>query len=305
MDVVREADLGPHLDAAVARLEQTFRDLAPHLAPELFAWLRALAPDEKLAGYFRHEHRFPMLLLPWWMSRAGGISEDRRFQEDVVYSTVAGYLAVRLLDDTLDGGAARTSSLLPAGVVLQSEFQHAYTAYFAGDHPFWDLFRRQWYGAADFARDQEAARDFGRRVAQRLGPALIPMVAVAYRASRSDLLDAWRPFLGKLARLEQLLDDITDWLPDSERGAPNYLLALHAERAREGEPLEVWILRDGLAHAQDLARSWLTDLQAEAGSLGSTGLNAFLAGRGALLEEMRAETDPGLAELDRLRAAFE
>lgn len=303
-EAVYDVELAAHLDAAVARVEQTFRDFAPHLARELFDWLRALAPDGHVAGYFRHEHRFPMLLLPWWVSGAAGIREDGRFQADVVYSTVAGYLTVRLLDDTLDGNGP-ASSLLPASVVLQSEFQHAYAGHFAVDHPFWDLFRRQWYAAADFARDQHAARDFDRRVAHRLGPALIPIAAVAYRACRPDLLEEWKPSLDKLARLEQLLDDITDWLPDSERDAPNYLLALHADRAREGEPLVAWILRDGLAHAQDLARSWLAELESGARGLGSAGFASFLAGRGALLQEMRAETDPGLAELARLRAAFD
>ena len=301
---IAQSGLDQHLDAAVVRLEQTFSAHAPHLAPALFDWLRTLAPEARIADYFRHEHRFPMLLLPWWVRDASGLTDDRRFQADVVYSTVAGYLAIRLLDDTLDGSSSRASTLLPASVVLQSEFQHAYTRHFAGDHPFWDLFRRQWYGAADFAFDHEGARDFAGRVAHRLGPALIPMAAVAHRAGRPDLLEQWTPCLGKLARLEQLLDDITDWLPDSERGAPNYLLALHAERARDGEPLVAWIIRDGLAQGQTLARRWLAELASGAERLGSAGFAGFLARRGALLQEMRAETDPGLAELARLRGAF-
>lgn len=298
-----DAELSDHLDRAARRLEATLLGYAPHLAPAVLAWFRGLAPGGEVASYYRHERRFPMLLLPRWLSRALGTSGDTRFQEDLVYSTVAGYAAIRLLDDTLDGAEPRFE-LLPAGVILQAEFQRALGPYFAGDHPFWEIFRRQWYGAADFAGDHEGTRDFDCRVDRRLGPALIPLAAVAYRAERADRLGVWTDFLGRLARVEQLLDDLTDWLVDSAGGAPNIVLAAYPARAQPGEPVEAWMLRDGLGYGQDLAEAWLDDLAAAAGPLDSPEVAGFLARRRAIVQELRAETGPGLRELARLREAF-
>ena len=281
-----------HITAGIHQLETTLRDHAPHLAPGLTAWLNA--------GYFTHENRFPMLLLPWWLSEQAGIQGEDDFQGDVVRSTIAGYLAIRLIDDTLDG-AKVDKSLLSANLIFVSEFQRAYDTYFPTGHPFWGVFTGAWYGAADFAADHKAARDFDARVAGRLGPALIPMAAVAHHASRPGLFDRWSPFLGSLSRFEQLLDDITDWVPDAERGAPNYMLAL----CPPGEPVAPWVMQEGLKICLDRADQWLGELRGVAESLESEGARAFLRARSLLVVEMREELEPGLDVLAKLRAAFE
>jgi len=302
-DTLYDAELSGHIDAAATRLEKTLLDLTPHLAPIALEWLRSLSPDREIANYFRHEFRFPMLLLPWWLSDGLGRRGDRRFQRDLVYSTVCGYGAVRLLDDTLDGTRVRPD-LLPAGVILQGEFQGAFVEYFPGGHPFWDRFRRHWYGAADFAADHEGARDFEERVKRRLGPAMIPVAAVAYRANRVELLAPWTDLVGRLARVEQLLDDVTDWLVDWQRQAPNRVLEAYPGRAVGDEPVEAWMLREGLTRGLDLADSWLNELVPAAASLESAGLDAFVERRQAIVRQLRLETAPGLRELELLRSAF-
>lgn len=302
-DPLYDAELSGHLDAAARRLEATLLDFAPHLAPTALDWLRSLAPNGEIADYFRHEFRFPMLLLPWWLSDTLGMRGDRRFHGDLVYSTICGYCAVRLLDDTLDGARVRPD-LLPAGVILQSEFQGVLVEYFPGNHPFWDLFRRQWYGAADFAADHEAARGFEERVKRRLGPAIIPVAAVAYRAERVDRMASWTDLVGRLARVEQLLDDITDWLVDSQHQAPNVVLEAYPKRANQDEPVEAWMLRDGLGRGLELAEAWLQEVAAVAAPLRSAGLDAFLRRRQAIVKQFRDDTAPGLRALALLRSAF-
>lgn len=298
-----DAELTGHLDAAARRLEETLHTFAPNLTPIALDWLRSLSPNGRIADYFRHEFRFPMLLVPWWLSDELNLRGDRRFQEDLVYSTVAGYCAVRLLDDTLDGTGNRPD-LLPVGVILQGEFQGTFAEYFPGNHPFWELFRRQWYGAADFAADHEAARDLDERVKRRLGPAVIPVAAVAYRAERLDHLTPWSDLVGRLARVEQILDDVTDWLVDAQRQAPNVVLEAYPRRAIRNEPVEAWMLRDGLAWGFDLAESSLQELREVAAPLHSAGLDAFLQRRQGIVERFRDDTAPGLRELALLRSAF-
>lgn len=298
-----DPELSAHIDRAAQRLEATLHTFAPNIAPPVMEWLRSLAPDGEIPEYFRHEYRFPMLLMPWWLSQSFGTDGDEPFHGDLAYSTICGYCAVRLLDDTLDGTLTRPG-LAPAGVILQGEFQGALLPHFDADHPFWDLFRRQWYGAADFAADHESAADFEMRVERRLGPSLIPLAAVAWHAGREESLTLWATFAQRLSRLEQLLDDLTDWVVDAERNAPNVVLAGFSNRALPDEPLPAWMLRDGVAWGLGQADSWRADAVAAARPLQSEGVAAFLAGRAALLTRLREEILPGLAELARLRTAF-
>jgi hypothetical protein len=299
-----DPELTDHIEQASKRLEATLTERAPHLAPHALSWIQSIAPKGTLASYFMHERRFPMLLLPWWLAEKTGTRHEGAFHGDVIYSTIAGYLSIRLLDDALDT-ATIDKGLLPLGVVLNGEFQRALAPHVPPDSPFWELFTTHWYGAADFAPDHEAAHDFDLRVARRLGPSLIPLAAVAHHSRRLDLFDPWRDLLHALARLEQLLDDVTDWVPDFERGAPNILLAYHGARAEPGEPLAVWVLRDGLGHTLTLARTWLDHLTARASLLQSPGLHRFIESRRELIAELQRETGPGLGELARLRSAFD
>lgn len=298
-----DPELTNHIEQASQRLEATLRNEAPHLAPHARAWFESLAPEGTLASYFRHERRFPMLLLPWCLAEQAGSRNETRFHADVAYSTISGYLSIRLLDNALDT-ATIEPRLLPLGVILNGEFQRAYVSHFPAGHPFWEAFTARWYGAADFAYDHEGAHDFERRVERRLGPSLIPLAAVAHQAGQIDLLRPWGELLRHLGRLEQTLDDITDWVPDAERGAPNILLASYEVRSEPGEPLAAWVLRDGLSHTLGLAQTWLDEIAENASQLGSPGVQRFIESRKALIAELRADTEPGLRELARLRGAF-
>lgn len=296
-----DPELAAHLDAAIVRSEGTFRRYAPHLAAPVFDRLRSMAPDGQLAGYFRHEYRFPMLLLPWWLSRQLGMDTDAEFQADVAYSTIAGYCHIRILDDLVDGGPL-IPELAAGSTIFQAEFQRVYARWFPSRHAFWDSFRAQWYGAADFAIDHPAAHDFEQRVSRRLGPVLIPLTAVAGRAELpSDRLTPWREVTSAVGRAEQVLDDLFDWPEDARRAGPNCVLAARTDLS---EPIESWMIREGVAGGLDRADGLLDALAAVASPIGSAGLDGFIERRKGLVRRLRADLTPGLRQLDRVREAF-
>ena len=292
------------IEAGASRLSDTLRTQAPHLATPVAEWLEGIAPAGKLAGYFTHENRFPMLSIPWWIADAVGVPSTDPLRADVIYSTMAGYCSIRLIDDLLDGATARLD-LVPALAVFHSEFQFPYQRYFPAEHPFWELFRARWFGAADFARDHPSTSDFEIRVRHRLGPAEIPVAAVLFHAGRLDQVGSWGQLLNRIGRVEQLLDDLTDWLDDHRRKAPNIVLANHRARAQPNEGLEPWMLREGYQTAIDLASTWLNELATAARPFGVVSLDQFIARREAMVRQMATEVAPGLAALAELRSAFD
>lgn len=309
MSAAYDAELLALVRAGEERLVAALRRDTPALAARLLPWLESLSATGRLADYFTHPRRFPMLLLPWWVAEAAGTRGDRRFHGDVVYSTMSAYYYVRLIDDVVDARGSPGLELLPAAAFLHTECLTPYLSWFAGDSPFWTYYREIWMRATDAAADDVAApvvdlESFADRAVRRIGPATIPMAAVCLRAGRPDLLEPWSGFVRDLCRVEQLLDDFTDWRHDAERGLGNLLLAEGARRARAGEPVEAWVLRDGLLWALATAREWATALRGRADALGSAAAERHLAGRLALIAEAEAEVGPGVAAYRRLDEAF-
>ena len=295
--------------AAGERLEATLARETPALATRVLPWLASLSRSGRLADYYMHPRRFPMLLIPWWAVEGTASRDDLGFHEDLAYSTMSGYCFVRLLDDLVDQRGEPGLDLLPAAGVFHLEFQSPYQRYFPGDHPFWDLFRSRWLRAADAtvpaSPDRSPGLDLEQRAADTLGPALIPLAAACHHAGRPALFDRWRPVVLALARLEQFMDDLLDWQHDEERHQPNLVLEEAARRARTGENATAWVVRQGYVWALDTAAERIEMVAAEAGPLASGGLRRFLDVRRSVVNDFRSATAPGLRQLAELGRLFE
>jgi hypothetical protein len=244
--------------------------------------MRSLSNDEP-ADYFTHVEAFPMLSLPWWMeeSFAGGV--DEAFQFDLAYSSVCGYYFVRLLDDTMDG-VAPPSDVLPAAIVFHTEFFATYRSLFPSDHHFWDALERFSYDSAETASADARLsavelNDFERISSRKVSGAKIPLAAVALRYGRDDRLGAWLAFVDLLGRWHQMRNDVLGWITDRERGRATYFLSEGSRRARAGEPISQWVVREGLSWAATELDRWMDELLDSARSIGSDPLIAYLQAR--------------------------
>jgi hypothetical protein len=297
---------GRIVDAAADRLTGILTRETPALGARVIPWLASLSRTGKLADYFLHPRRFPMLLLPWWAVEGTRSRQDLRFHEDVARSTMAGYCYIRLLDDLMDRRGTPGLDLLPSAGVFHLEFQSAYQEHFSPDSPFWTVFRTRWLTAADstVAGSKAAAGELEGRAEATLGPVLIPIAAACFHAGVPERFEAWRPAVLELARLEQFIDDVFDWQDDDARGQPNLVLAEAARRARMGETTLAWVIREGYGWALDTARARAAAAMVSVQRLGNQGLSSFVAARADLIGEIASDTAPGLAQLAGLAKAF-
>lgn len=302
-DLLRE----PILTAAVALEEAIGREL-PGLAPRARSWLRALSTTGRPADYFLHPRRFPVVRLPWWAVEDRPL--DPALLGDVVRSTLAGYWFVRLIDDLVDHEPRTPVGLLPLTAFLHTEFEGGYRRHFAADSPFWPVFRERWLRLADATlaggagpTPEPTPEQLGERAVATIGAVVIPLRALTLSARVPERFEPWAAVVEELARAEQLIDDLTDWQVDHERGQPNLLLAEGARRTgRDGVP--GWVVREGFRLGLAQARQALERAAPAAARLGSASLAGFLDGRRAAVDALEAETAPGLAQLAALAAVF-
>src|SRR5437763_1111151 len=123
--------------AAQGRLEQRARSLAPQLAERMTIWMRGLAPDGRAERYFLHPEAFPSLLLPWIFQSSLSREMSDAFGCNLVYSTIAGYYSIRLIDNVMDREATDEAALLPLTALLHEEFARPYHDVFSTDDVFW------------------------------------------------------------------------------------------------------------------------------------------------------------------------
>ena len=85
----------------------------PFMAQSVERWLDEVFGGAGLAEVFTRIDAFPMLLIPWWAD--GSIGErNRQLHRRLTYSTMNGYLYIRLIDNLMDGDAPADVDLLPA-----------------------------------------------------------------------------------------------------------------------------------------------------------------------------------------------
>jgi hypothetical protein len=267
------------------RLRQRLEKRAPALAAHTEEWLRWLGGDSDAGPadrYFTHPRAFPMLLLPWWLEGTIRGSPSRSFQADVVYSTMCGYYFIRLIDDLMDGEGPPDRAVLPALIVLHTEFEQAYHPHFPSDHPFWGALTAASYDAAETAARDAALEhierdDFLRTSARKVAGARVPLAAVCHRSGRLDLYEPWSDFVDLFGRWHQMLNDLLGWSADLGRGRTTYFLS-EAQRHSPGSPGE-WVLGDGLAWGIQQLDGWMDELLAAAPALGCPPLLAYLEAR--------------------------
>lgn len=291
--------------AAVARLQAGMAEAAPFMAEQVDSWLKHLSGPAGPKNYFQHPLAFPSLLLPWWLENSIRVEPDVAFQADLVYSTINGYYAIRLMDNLMDGHATVELKLLPALHFFQTQFQQPYQRYFDFDHPFWTVFTTIWFHSSEVTIRDAHLTDidevtFREVSAQKSCAAKIPLAAACYRYDRPDLIEPWSDLVDLLGCWHQFLNDLFGWHRDYARQSCTYFLS-EAERQRIGdEPVAGWIAREGFAWAIAKAEGWMSELQTLAAELGSPELIVYLETRQKMLRQQQEEVTVGLQSLARL-----
>jgi hypothetical protein len=304
------------VDAACARLYAGLEQAAPFMAPRVLAWMRDAGRETvEPADRFKHPESFPMLLLPWWLESTLRPAPDSSFQADLVFSTLNGYLFIRLIDNVMDGHATVEPRLLPALGFFHTQFQVPYQRYFEHGHPFWQFFASVWFASADAtirdAGSTEIDREqFMRVAAQKTCAVKIPLAAVCFRCRRPDLIAPWSQFVDLFGCWHQMLNDLFDWRRDMEHDTPTYFLSEAGRRrgaAEQGsaESVAGWVMREGFEWGMDVLQAWLVELKALADNLGSPALAAYLNTREAMLLERRKQVDAGLQGMKSLLAVLQ
>ena len=248
-----------------------------------------------------------MLLLPWWLEGAIRGAPDRRFQSELVYSTMSGYYFVRMVDDLMDGERQPDPEALPALFAFHTEFTRTYQGLFGAGDTFWEALSASWLASAEMAsRDASmgaATRDtFIETSARKIVAARIPLAAVCHRHGRIELLDQWFDFVDRFGRWHQMLNDITGWQTDLEHGRQTYFLS--AAPARDRATVGAWFVTEGLARGFEELDGWMAECTVAASDLGSPALIAYLVSRRNAIATQRDEMTRSLEPLLRLASAL-
>ncbi len=294
------------VEAGAERLEATLRAGMPGSADRAMTWLRGLTVSGRLADYFLHPTRFPMVRLPVWAIEPEA-RHHRALVADTIYSTMAGYYHIRLLDDVMDRMSEAPLDLLPLAALFHLEFQSAYQPHFPADSPFWAGFRDRWLRLADWTVPRPGTAATGpllERAGATVGAVLIPLRALTLGVGAGGRFDRWEPMVLELARIEQWIDDVVDWQQDLARGQPNLLLAAGTDRVHAGEGPAAWVVREGYRWGLATAQRRLDELAPTARALGSAPLDAFLVSRHRALADLAERTAAGLDGLASLARIF-
>jgi hypothetical protein len=304
------AQLSETIAGAIIRLEADLEQAMPLVADQLKAWLADLAGGNRPQTYFEHPLAFPSLLLPWWLDSCLRDAPDETLQADLAYSTINGYLYIRLIDNVMDGHATVETQLLPALSFFHTQFQGVYGHYFTTDHPFWQLFQTVWYRSAEAAMHEaqlasiDAAR-FRQVSAQKVCAAKIPLAAVSHVHNRPDLIQPWSRLVDLLGSWHQMHNDLFGWAKDASLGTTTYFLSEAERQRRPDESLAGWVAREGFAWGISTLAGMMAAVEAAAQSLNCPELLDYLQTRRQLLAEQRRQAEKGLAALAKLADAID
>lgn len=287
----------------LGELEQT----APELRPPLESWMQALAGGHAPEAYFKHPLAFPTLLLPWWVEQSLRGQPDPALQFDIAYSSINGYYFIRMIDNVMDDDSPVEKKLLPALAFFHTEFQTSYQKYFPPAHPFWELYRKVWFGTAqaaigDARLEAIDLNAFERLSAQKVSAAMIPVAAICYYHNRTDVMAPWFEFVHRIGKWHQMFNDVFDWYKDSQNNSQTYFLSEASRLKRPSETAFEYIIREGFAHGCDEMRAWMRDCQEVAATLNCPELAAYLDERSALFEARAKTSLEGLQTLGKLAA---
>lgn len=300
-----DPSLARSVSSAFERLDARLAVTSPTLAAHVASWVRALARDARPERYFLDPTGFPLLLLPWWLEGSLVGRHDRDFGDDLVYSSVTGYLVVRLVDDLMDRDAPVDPAVTPAVIVLHGEFLGALSPHFPVGHAFWDELRRWSDASAEMAAlDAGLTRidraTFERVSARKTVGARIPLAAVAHHLDRRPDLGPWLDLVDVLGRWHQMANDVRDWARDLAGGRMTYFLSEAGDRAGDDGSIGAWIVGDGLDWAHAELDAWMKALTSMAGRIDSPPLTAYLEARARAAADSRARVMRELPALRRL-----
>jgi hypothetical protein len=306
-----DPELSAIVDAAFARFDAGLEQAAPFMAPRVLAWMQDAGRETaEPADRFKHPASFPMLLLPWWLESTLRSRPDPAFQEDLVFSTINGYLFIRLIDNVMDGHATVEPRLLPALGLFHTQFQTPYQRYFCHEHPFWAFFTDTWFASADITVQDAGAVDLDSQqfewvAARKTCAVKIPLAAVCYHLARPDLIAPWSQLVDRFGCWHQMLNDLFDWRRDMQHDTPTYVLSEASRRKGPAESVAGWIMREGFEWGMDQLQAWMVELKALARGLDSPALAAYLETREVTLLEQAQQVRAGFENMRRLAAALQ
>lgn len=269
---------------AAQRLDTDLKAALPGSAAVLGAHFKLTGPPSLLAASLLGPRSFPSLLVPFWMAPTTSQS-DNEFVSDVAYSTLNGFLFIRLIDNVMDGdGSTEQRKLLPVLGFFHTRFQSPYCRYFPDGHPFWTFFRRAWDEHTDATTkdgftEVMDTETFMQVAARKFSATKVPAAATALRYSMTAMIEPWCEFIDHLGAFAQMANDFFDWHHDDKFGIPTYLRSEWQRRRTDGESLASWYVREGFEWGRSLLTQWAVNLQREVIALNSPYAAEWLAER--------------------------
>lgn len=283
--------------AAHAQIVTSVQETCPEVGAGFAAWTTSLTRGAPPEDYFTHPDAFPTLWLPYVLERA---LDGEKLAAGLLRSSVAGYYAIRIMDNLMDGDATVEAALLPALAPLSALFVQPLREQLGDDLEFQALFDEIWTRSAeatilDGELDDVDEATFVGVSARKVEAALIPVVAVCRAYGQPQRVPRWSQFLARYGAWHQLANDTRDWQRDHQKGRLTWLLAEGRRRRAAGEGVELWIVREG----HDWATAQLDRIMAECRSLAADldcpPVIDFLDARSATEQERRDQAEPGLA----------
>lgn len=291
IEVATEADV---------QLRANLERRAPYMAGVVGDWLGSLFGGSGLAEVFTRIDAFPMLLIPWWVDAEIG-EHDPRLHRMLSYSSMSGYLFIRLIDNLMDGDAPGDADLLPALGFFHLEFIEPYRRLFPPEHPFWEDLDRIWLDTAEATMQDAALEEVTRSAflkisSRKTGAAKIPVAAVCHIRRQLHVQPRWNGFVDAFGRWHQMHNDIFSWRKDAQHGASTYFLS-EGKRRRSDDGLAGWVIEEGFSWGvEELYRS-MADVRRVAHALESDAALAYLGEREADLAERATQVKADLSAL--------
>lgn len=288
------------LPAQLAELQHRLdQDISEQMPATFEHWHRrtaALAPAEDRTAYFLALSAFPTVLLPRWLAP----DADPALHRDLLASSLAGYWAIRVVDQITDGDHPEDRQLAPLLGLLHALFWRPYHARFAAhDSAFWEPALRWWTGGADAAVAEASApvEDLRRLTPRKTGAVRIPLLALARGAGGPELPAAWDTLVEHLSTAHQLHNDWTDWQRDRAAGQRTWAGAWAEQHCGDRSAAEWWAMEGAQRFADEELLPALSDLHR---ALAAAPTAAGLAWCEARTQQVHAQ----LAQLQRSRDAL-
>lgn len=277
----------PHLldaaDLAVNDFCTEILAMAPRLGRAAIEWAESVHPGMR-TGRFVELESFPLVMLPWLFERHHTGTVDQEFQRQLMKSSVAGYFAIRILDNAVDDRSKEAIDLAPAASLFSVVFTETYAGYFRTSSDFWDFLSSNWGIAAESAYQERLLRtvtrtDFETVAALKTRAALIPLKAVSIRYSLEGPFSDWRDLFSCFAKWHQFADDMSDWEKDLKSGQPTYFLSEMERRRGDCERESSWAQLDGFEWALSTLDTWMAEAISLTGNIGCSDLTRYLQSR--------------------------